>query len=141
MSQTEENMSQLALTNNSEEFSANGSRSQSQSQEPYEENAEATNDICQEKESNGTKIRSTTKLHKIIEKDFDVVKEARCNYCKAIIKCESRVNGTSSLCKHMKIWKKNPNKINDTKQPVLQATASEDGSKPGITAWRFDPKM
>jgi hypothetical protein len=41
----------------------------------------------------------------------------------------------------MKIWKKNPNKINDTKQPVLQATASEDGSKPGITAWRFDPKM
>jgi hypothetical protein len=40
---------------------------------------------------------------KIIEKDSDVVKEARCNYCKAIIKCESRVNGTSSLCKHMKI--------------------------------------
>jgi hypothetical protein len=54
MSQTEENMSQLALTNNSEEFSANGSRSQSQSQEPYKENAEAANDRCQEKESNGT---------------------------------------------------------------------------------------
>lgn len=23
----------------------------------------------------------------------------------------------------------------------MQATASEDGSKPGITAWRFDPEM
>jgi hypothetical protein len=44
MSQTEENMSQLALTNNSEELSANGSRSQSQSQEPNKENAEAAKD-------------------------------------------------------------------------------------------------
>jgi hypothetical protein len=69
------------------------------------------------------------------------VREARCNYCKTTIKCESRTNGTSSLSKHLKICKKNPNKVNDDKQPILQASASQDGSKSSITAWRFDPEM
>ena len=52
---------------------------------------------------------------KIIDKDSSVVKEARCNYCKIIIKCEAKVNGTSALGKHLKVCKKNPNKINDDK--------------------------
>jgi hypothetical protein len=39
------------------------------------------------------------------------------------------------------LQKKSPKKINDTNQLVLQATCSEDGSKHGITDWRFDPEM
>ena len=50
--------------------------------------------------------------------------------------------GISSLLKHLTIYRSNPNKINDTKQPTLfQATTDEeDSSNCALVAGRFDPE-
>jgi hypothetical protein len=134
MSQAEEPMPQLALTENVRV-------PKNLAEEPEKEIAEA----AAEKEVKKRKAMAPgsevwQSFTKIIDNNSSVIKEARCNYCKIVIKCEAKVNGTSALGKHLKVCKKNPNKINDDKQPVLQA-CSEDGSGSSITAWRFDPEM
>ena len=134
MAQPEERMPQLELIENVP------TRDNS-TQEPEKGIAEApTEKEVKKRKAMAPRSEVWQSFTKIIDKDSSVVKEARCNYCKIIIKCEAKVNGTSALGKHLKVCKKNPNKINDDKQPVLQA-CSEDGSGSSITAWRFDPEM
>jgi hypothetical protein len=134
MSQAEEPMPQLALTENVRV-------PKNLAEEPEKEIAEA----AAEKEVKKRKAMAPgsevwQSFTKIIDNNSSVIKEARCNYCKIVIKCEAKVNGTSALGKHLKVCKKNPNKINDDKQLVLQA-CSEDGSGSSITSWRLDPEM
>jgi len=143
MSQAEENMSQLALTENVQvpEKEPQKDPEKEPQKDPEKENAEATKEKeVKKRKAMAPKSEAWKDFTKIFEKNSDVVKEAKCNFCGIIIKCESKVNGTSALGKHLKVCKKNPNKINDAKQPVLQAV-SEDGSRSSITAWRFDQEM
>lgn len=143
MSQAEENMSQLALTENVQvpEKEPQKDPEKEPQKDPEKENAEATKEKeVKKRKAMAPRSEAWKDFTKIFEKNSDVVKEAKCNFCGIIIKCESKVNGTSALGKHLKVCKKNPNKINDAKQPVLQAV-SEDGSRSSITAWRFDQEM
>ena len=36
---------------------------------------------------------------------------AKCSYCGKLFRCDTRTNGTSSLKGHLKVCKKNPNKL------------------------------
>ncbi|CAN6253636.1 unnamed protein product [Urochloa humidicola] len=132
MPETEENMPRLALTDGRESLEEN--------KVTEKETVEVVKE-AKKRKAMAPRSEAWHSFTKIKENGSDVVKEARCNYCKITIKCDSKTNGTSSLGKHLKICKKNPNKIDDDKQPVLQASASQDGSKSSLTAWRFDPEM
>ncbi|WVZ98351.1 hypothetical protein U9M48_043807 [Paspalum notatum var. saurae] len=107
-------MSQLALTENVEVTDREPQK------DPEKENAEAAKEKeVKKRKAMAPRSEAWNSFTKIFEKDSDVVKEAKCNYCNIIIKCDC---------------------INDGKQPVLQAI-SEDGSRSSITDWRFDPEM
>lgn len=67
----------------------------------------------------------------------NVVTKATCNYCKNKLACVVKRNGTSSLLKHLMTCKRNPHRVNDDKQPTLQATPNQaDTSKCTLTTWR-----
>jgi hypothetical protein len=109
MSQAEEAMPQLALTENVRV-------AENPTEEPEKEIAEATTEKEVKKRKAMTpRSEVWQSFTKIIGNNSSFMKEARCNYCKIVIKCEAKVNGTSALGKHLKVCKKNPNKINDDK--------------------------
>jgi hypothetical protein len=49
-----------------------------------------------------------------------VLHKGKCNYCKTEIAAHTVINGTTALCKHFLVCKRNPHKnISDDKQAVL----------------------
>jgi hypothetical protein len=65
-----------------------------------------------------------------------LVKEGLCKYCNRPIQATTGRNGTSSMHRHLTSCKKNPNRNQDPKQGMLQATPGG-----GINNWKYDPEV
>ncbi|XP_077217854.1 zinc finger BED domain-containing protein RICESLEEPER 2-like [Tasmannia lanceolata] len=61
----------------------------------------------------------------------------KCNYCENDCKCNSGVNGTSSLWKHLKVCKKKPQALASSGQSQLTFSMDKSGES-SLTTWKFD---
>jgi hypothetical protein len=65
---------------------------------------------------------------------------AKCKYCGKLLRCDTKLNGTSSMKSHFKICKKNPHKPVVDNQGTLQLQPSAGDSSAGtLSTWKFDP--
>jgi hypothetical protein len=64
---------------------------------------------------------------------------AKCRYCGKLFRYDTRTNGTSSLKGHLKVCKKNPNKLVIDNQGTLQLQPRPGNSSVGtVSTWKFD---
>jgi hypothetical protein len=64
---------------------------------------------------------------------------AKCRYCGKLFRCDTRTNGTSFLKGHLKVCKKNPNKLVIDNQRTLQLQPCPGNSSVGtVSTWKFD---